>query len=291
MDLESTMETAVSYFPENLGLSGILIDTAYYLPTQLDFVTVTKFLLFFGMSALVICTLGRIVLGRHSSLNHSVSCVMGILFVYAVTVVAYSLFPPEFRQRLAPLPFVTFSKDYLLILQFGKVKFAVMCREILSMIMLAFMINLLDTLIPKGKTVLGWFILRFLAVLLAIAAHNAASQALNTYLPDLLVLYAPTVLLFVLLAMLVLGFMNAILGLFLVIVNPVIGALYTFFFSNIIGKQVTKAFFTSAILVAIFYLLDHSGYTVISLSLSGLTGYIPLTVVSLLLWYLIGHIL
>ena len=91
--------------------------------------------------------------------------------------------------------------------------------------------------------------------------------------------------------MLVLGFVNAVLGLVLTISNPIIGAAYTFFFSNLFGKQFTKAVFTAGILSVILFVINQLDYNFIQLSLSSLITYSPVAFVSLILWYLIGHLL
>ena len=114
---------------------------------------------------------------------------------------------------------------------------------------------------------------------------------INLYIPDLIVSYAPVALLVILIGMIVLGFVNAVLGLILTIVNPVIGGIYTFFFSNLIGKQITKAVFTSAILCAVVYCLEYFGFLVIAISADSLAAYIPLALVSLFLWFFIGFFL
>lgn len=291
MDLQTSMANAVSLFPESLGLSGILIDTTYYIPAELDFITVFQFLLFFAAGALLLSTLGRFVLGRNSSLNHSVSCAMAILFIYAVTIVVYTFEPWNLENFLSPLPFVSFHKDYLILFQFGSAGFLPLCQEVLSLILLALLINLLDLFIPRGDSTGSWLLLRLMSVVLAMGLHLVMNWAFETFLPEFLTTYAPAVLILALLAMMLLGFLNAVLSLFLFIANPVIGALYAFFFSNAIGKQVTKAFFTSAIIFAIAFALDYLGYTVISISIPALAGYVPIVIVSLILWYLIGYLL
>ena len=95
----------------------------------------------------------------------------------------------------------------------------------------------------------------------------------------------------ILIGMIVLGFVNAVLGLILTIVNPVIGGIYSFFFSNLIGKQITKAVFTSAILCAVVYCLEYFGFLVIVISADSLAAYLPLAFVSLILWLFIGFFL
>ena len=87
------------------------------------------------------------------------------------------------------------------------------------------------------------------------------------------------------------GFVSLILGLIISINSPFLGAMYTFFFTSIVGKQVSKAVFSSAILTAIVYLMGYFGYTVISITAASLLTYIPLALVALILWYLSGHLL
>ena len=165
------------------------------------------------------------------------------------------------------------------------------CSEILSLIILAFLVNLLDTLIPRGNSAVGWFFLRILMVLFAMVLHILADWAFKTYLPNVLVTYAPTILLVILAVALLMGLMNLVLSVILTVVNPIFGALYTFFFSNIIGKQLSKAVFTSGIICGVVFLLGYFGCTVICVSAAALSAYIPLAIVLLLLWFLIGWVL
>lgn len=291
MDLESTLETVSAYIPEKARLASILDDAISYIPADLGFGDIIKFLLFFSLASLILSILGRVVLGKRSSLNHSVSSVMAILFIYAVTIVVYTFKPWNLDSLLSPLPFVTFFNDYLVVLPVIGIRPTVLCRELLSLVILAFLVNLLDTFIPRGKSVLSWFLLRFLMIGLAMGLHLVVHWAFNTYLPDVLVTYAPAILLSLLVILLTLGFLNAVLGLVLTIANPVIGAIYSFFFSNIVGKQLTKAVFTTGILSVILYLIEKFGYSFISISTASLTAYVPLALVSLVLWFLIGRLL
>ena len=308
MDLDSTLETIVSNIPEDIDLETAvrviskylpndfdisrLFSTAQeYIPADLDFISMGKFLLLFSAISLLASTLGRVVLGKRSSLNHSLSSAMGILFIYAVTIVVYTFKPWDLEQFLSPLPFLVFAEDYLLIIPIQGAVLSVVCHEVLSLVILAFLVNLLDTFIPKGNSISVWYLLRFLTILLAMALHLAVDWAFDTYMPNVLVTYAPVILLGVLVAMLLLGVLNVVLGAILAIVDPIIGAIYTFFFSNIIGKQLTKAVFTTIVICIIIFLMGYFGFTLISIQTSALLSYIPMAIVMLLLWYVIGHVL
>ena len=282
MNLDATIETIAAVLP---------IDTVSKIPTDLEFGVVIKFLLFYIAGALIMGCLGRIVLGRHSSLNHSLSSAMAILFIYVTTIVVYTFKPWNLESFLSPLPFVTFFNDYMVVMPVIGIRPTVLSRELLSLIMLAFLVNLTDVSLPKGKSILGWCFWRFLSILLSMSLHLMMHWAFDTFLPNVLVTYAPIILLLLLVFMMLLGFLNAILGLVLTITNPLIGAAYTFFFSNIIGKQFTKAFFTAGILSVIIYLMGAFDYNFVNISMMSLTAYGPVAIISLILWYLIGHLL
>ena len=127
--------------------------------------------------------------------------------------------------------------------------------------------------------------------MLAMALHLAVHWLVRHFLPELLVTYAPIVLLVILAAMLLSGALNLILGMVIAMENPFLGAMYSFFFSNVIGKQLCKAVFTTFILCIIFYLMEYFGYTVICITSAALATYIPLALVLLALWFLIGNLL
>lgn len=288
--MESTIETVASTVLDELDLYTTFSSVSK-IPGDIPFGSMMRFLLFLVAGALILSILGRLILGKQSSLNHSISSAMAILFLYASTIVIYALRLWDPNTSFSPLPFITFFQDYLVIMPVVGVQPTILSRELLSLIMLAFSVNLLGILIPKGKSVGTWYILRFLSIGFAMGLHYGVYWAAERFLPNVITTYAPIILLVFLVLMLVLGFLNAILGLVLTISNPIVGAAYTFFFSNLLGKQFTKAFFTAGILSAILFIIDRLGYNFIELSLSSLITYSPVAFVSLILWYLIGHLL
>lgn len=288
-ELEQVITYASAYIPENL--SKVIKHASSYFPKDIDLVSAAEFMLYFTAASLILGVLSRIVLGKRSSLNHALSSAMGILLIYAVTIVVYTFKPWRLELLLSPLPFVTFAGDYLILLPIHDSAFPALCTEILSMVILAFLVNLTDTIMPKGKSIFGWYILRFLTIALCMVLHLAVGWAFRTFLPEVLVTYAPTILLLLLIFMVFSGILSLILGLIITLNSPFLGAMYTFFFSNIIGKQLSKAIFATTILCGIVYLMGFFGYTVISITAAALMAYIPLALLLLLLWYLIGHIL
>ena len=280
---------AAAYIPEEL--SNVIWHAKSYLPVEVDLISAAQFMLYFSAISLILGVMGRLVLGKRSSLNLSVSSAMGILFIYALTVVIYTFHPWKLAALLSPLPFATFSQEYLILLPITDAQFPALCSQILSLVVLAFLVNLVETFAPKGKNIFTWLLLRMLTMAVCMGLHLVVNWAFRTYLPNILVTYAPMILLLILCLCLMSGIVNLLLGLVIATANPFLGAMYTFFFSNIIGKQVSKAVFSSGIICAVLYLLDLFGYTVICISAAALMTYIPLALILLALWYLIGSVL
>lgn len=262
-----------------------------YIPADVDFLSMLPFLGALAAAVLGVGLVFKLVFGRKSELNHALSSALGILFIYAVTIVIYTFNPYELSRYLSPLPFVGFAEEYIVLLPLTGMEFPYLCSQIVSMVILAFLVNLLDSFMPKGEGTVGWILLKVATVVLAMAMHFVVQLGLDTFLPGAVVAYADTILLTILLVLLFLGLLKALLGLVLGAIDPIIGVISAFFFSNIIGKQLSKAVLSTVILTGVVYLLESVGYTVISISAAALTAYIPLLAVLLVLWYVIDHIL
>ena len=100
------------------------------------------------IASLILGFLGRFAFGKKSVLNRSVSAAIGILFIYAATVVIYSTGAP-LERLLSPLPFVHIVDETLVIFTFQGTAFPAVCSELLSMVILAFLVNLLDTWLSR----------------------------------------------------------------------------------------------------------------------------------------------
>ena len=226
------------------------------LPDREQIQRLFPYLTVFAIGLLALGIIGRVILGKRSALNHCVSSAMAVLYVYVASIAIYSFHPWHLDQFLSPLPFVTFGDDYLVLFPFHGPDLHLICTQILPLLIICFLVNLLDTFLPQGKNVITWFLLRFVTIALAMVLHLAAMWAFNTFLPDVLVLYAPMILLGVLVSLLLIGVLNVALGLLLTAINPIFGAIYAFFFSNAIGKEITKAVFTTLLLCLFFGLLE-----------------------------------
>ena len=255
-----------------------------------DSATFLKTFLILAVGTILLGIIGRFVFGKKSALNHSVSSAISILFVYAATVVLYSM-GARYQAFVAPLPFVSFSGTQMDILSFASSDYTVICSELLSMVILAFLANLIDGLLPRGKNIFTWLLFRCLSIVLAMAAHLLVTWLFTTYLPEGLVTYAPTILLGLLILLLLIGALKLIVGAILATVNPLIGAFYTFFFSTVVGKALSKAVLTTLILAAIVAALNYIGCFAVSIASAALIAYIPFLIVLVVIWYVVSRIL
>ena len=269
---------AIIAFVEGLVPAGF--DTAGFLKTAL----------FLMLSSLILSFLGRMIFGKKSVLNQSVSSAIGILFIYAITVCVYS-FGLDLGFLLSPLPFVTISGEYLQVFQYAGVDYTIICDQVLSMIILAFLANLANSCMPQGKNIFTWFFFRCLSIVLGIVLHALATHLLRLWLPEGLLTWAPVILLALLVLMLAVGALKFLVGAVLTTVNPLIALLYTFFFANVIGKQLSKAMLTTLILCAIVYGLNALGWVSGFIGTTALLAYLPFLLILLVIWYISGKLL
>ncbi len=267
------METIISLF----NLIGI------------DFNTFWKAGLVLLLGTILLSVIGRFAFGKRSVLNHAVSSAIGILCIFAITV-ALRTFGTNIEHLIAPLPFVSIDTNTLTLFSFQNAHYTIICGEVLNMIILAFLVNLADNWMPAGKNILTWLIFRIITVVIAYILHLVVVGLLATYLPEGILTYAPVVLLAILLLLLLTGAFKIVIGALISTVNPIIGALYTFFFANIIGKQITKAVLTTLILAGMVIGLQSLGIHTLLISASALVAYLPLLIILIVLWFIVFKI-
>ena len=267
------MESIISYFSE------IGIDIWIFL----------KFSGILLLGSLLLSSVSRFIFKKKTLFSCSITSSIAIIFIYVAMVLILTVVT-DLRFLAAPLPFVTISEESIRFFRFADASYTAVAGELLSMLILAFLVNLVDNWLPKGKGILRWSWWRILTVAIGLLLHYGVTWLFNRYLPLGIVTYAPVILLAILLLMLLTGALRYILGVILATVNPLVAALYTFFFASVIGKQITKAVFTTAILSGIILLLQEMGITTLSLSSGALIAYIPFLLVLVLVWFLISKL-
>lgn len=232
-------------------------------------------------------SIGRFVFGKNSVLADSASSSLGILSIY---LICFILFCSNVNISFLSLPFLTFTQEGASVFSFSGWDYRLICGQVLNAIILAFAMNLIDRWLPKGKNLFTFLLFRALCIVGATLCYTALIFLANKYLPIDFMLYAPAVLLGILVLMLATGALKVIVGVVLSTVNPLIAALYTFFFANIIGKQITKAVFTTVLITACAYLLDYLKVAFIPFSTDALFLFAPGLLIILIIWRILRKI-
>ncbi len=251
-------------------------------PPGFDWYHFFKTLLILAAAVLILGLLARLLFGRKSLLNHSLSSAISILFIYIITVCIHSL-GVDLNFLLTPLPFVSIRGDYLQI----SLELSALASQLLSMVILSFLANLADSWLPNGKGIFGWFFFRCISVLLAMLLHLIVTSIIAALLPAIFLLWTPRILLAALLLMLLLGAIKVVFS----VTSPLFHTLHHFFFKHTVGKMVYQAVLTTVVLTAIVYALDYFGVNAIYVASSALVGYLPILLILLGIWFVIGHML
>lgn len=257
---------------------------------KINLLQYSKFLCILIFGILLITSLTRFLFGKKNQINLAVTSAMEILCVYVINVVIYAL-GLHLQQFITPLPFVTMVEDYLILYPILSAEFVDICHHVLKLLIIAFLVNLINEIIPEGKHLITWFLLRLITVAIAVAAIYFAELGLNTFVPQGIYDIAPTVLLCCLVALVLLGSLKVLVGAVMAFLDPVIAALYTFFFSNVIGRALAKAMVSTALLTGLVAALDYLNITVVLIAASALSAYLPLLLIVVALWYIVGRIL
>ncbi len=263
---------------------------ASLVPAGFDAAAFLKGGLLLLFTTLAVALLARLIFGKESVLSRSVSSAISILFIYVITIVILS-YGVDLKFILSPLPFVEVNGDYLELLIYSTDNYPYICNQLLAMIILAFLTNLADGWLPKGKHFPGWLFFRCLSVVIAMFLHLVVNAIFTAFLPEGLLTWAPVVLLGLLVLMLLLGVLKLLVGALLSSVHPLLGFFYSFFFANAVGKQISKAMLTTALLAGMVYLLHAMGCSAIYIASSALAAYAPFLILLLALWFLVGRIL
>jgi len=260
---------------------------SYFSGIGLDFPGFLKFAAFLLLGALLISSVSRFIFRKQTLLGSAISSSIAIIFIYVVMVLIL-IMVPSLQFLVTPLPFALISQESIRFFSFDGAGYTAIASQVLSMIILAFLVNLVDNWMPRSKHLLKWLFWRCLTVAIGVILHYIVTWLFHRYLPQGIALYAPAVLLAILVIMLLTGALRFLVGVLLTTVNPLIAALYTFFFANVVGKQLTRAVLTTGILSGVIVLLQNRGIAVLSLASGALVAYVPFLLVLIVVWYAVS---
>ncbi len=247
------------------------------------------FLVVLIIGFLLISSMFRFLFGKRAQIGKSITSAMEILCLYVLWIAIFCLGLP-WDLFVEPLPFLSIKNGYFQVFSIISSDFGNTCTQFLKLLMIAFLVNLMNSIIPEGKKIVVWLFLRVITVLLAIVVNYVLDVALQMWLPQGFGQYAPLILIGVLALLIALGSLKLIVGMTLFVANPLIGALYTFFFSNLIGRALARSIISAGMITALVYCLNTLGIFTIALTFSTMVSLLPLFLIVILLWYGIDRI-
>lgn len=257
------------------------------LPESFDIYSYAMNLLIAIVAIFVVTGICRISFGKGSILNGGIASAIAILTIYVVTVLIYS-FGSKLHILFEPLPFVTVSEDYLTVFPIFDATLHSVCNEFVNMTILAYVMNLLETWLPKGDKLGSWFSFRFFALAIAVCLHYCINLLLTTVFKDSFLTVLPLYLLGITLLAFLLGCLKMIVGGEGAFVKNFLGAFHTFFFTKDMGKQLMRALTTSLLLTMLVYVLNYLSYTTVAIAAVTFFAYFPIILIGLVLWYIIA---
>lgn len=256
----------------------------------IDWLTAIRTALMFAAVAFAAGVLLRVCFGKGAKITRAVSASLSILMIYLAAVLIY-LFLPQYRSELASLPFVTVDEYRFVLWQLPKLADSVLYGALLRLFVLAVLVNLLEVVLPDGESFGKWYFWRCLTVLTGLVLYRLLCGLADQYVPELLNQWAKPVVLLLWAIILLSGILKVLLTLVLTAVHPVIGALYAFFFSNLLGRQFSKSILTTLILTGLVGTLNRLGFYQFAFSDFSLLSYGPTCVILTLTLYLFGKFL
>lgn len=254
--------------------------------------TILDYVLFFLIAALgflLISSLFRFLFGKKNQLGKAITSAMEVLCLYLLCIVIYS-FGIHWDIFLNPLPFISMADGQMQIFPIIGAEFMDICAQFAKLLLVCFLVNLMNSIIPEGRKFWLWLILRVVTVVLVVFVNYGLDLALNAWLPDGIAQIAPLILIATLVLLILLGSLKLIVGIGLFVANPVIGALYTFFFSNFIGRSLARAILSAALITALVYLMNSLGILAMTITAASIVLLVPALFIVVLLWYIVDRI-
>lgn len=267
-----------------------ILPTVTTLAAGIDWFSIAKAAFYLAAAVCILGCLLRLVFGKGSSLVRSVSACLSVALIYIADILIFK-FIPSLRRSIASLPFLSIDADAFYLWDIASLPAASLYPALLQSFLLAFLVNLLETLLPHGKKFVSWYFLRLLTVIAALGVYSLISGLILSFAPEVYGALAGWILVGIWAFIGLLGIAKWLMALAVAVINPVLGALFAFFFSNSFGKQFTKAILTTLLTLVIFIVLYSMGFTGFVFDSFTLASYGPSCLIAMAALYLFGKLL
>lgn len=250
---------------------------------------------FLGFVIAVVFILGvliRVIHQKKSKYNHALASSLALLFAYTVLMWLHGGFLTDLvKDALEVLPLIDYDGEKVKLFQFAGNDAKTICAEYLHVFILSFILIGLDDLIPDAKNGFAWILLQMFITVVTLVLYWFVVNCIDHFFPDLLNTFAPLILVAILAFMALLAILKVILGLLLVAVNPLLGAISAFFSTSPVGQAVGKAALCALLLFAVcIYMGNHDMSSFVLADMNFIVCVLPMAVI-VGLWFVVGSIL
>lgn len=206
----------------------------------------------------ILAGISRLVLKESENVIASAASCVQLVLVGLSAIALYVAFP-SLGQTLPQLPFLNLHAYGCSLLSPAQLESHSLFPALLRLFLLALLINLWEELLPKSKKIAPWLLLRVLSAAGSLCCYFLLCEVLQRYCPQLLNQWAMAIVLSILGCVCLLGICKGLLTIAAAVVHPLLGLLFAFFFSHIIGRQLTRAVITGTLFLGLAWYLGESG--------------------------------
>ena len=225
--------------------------------------------------------------GKDGPLPDAVSSTLAILLIYTISVTGFIGGEPfdSLQEYLPPLPFLTLDTHTVSVIQLESIGLDRLCSEIVYFMILAAMVNLADSMLPRGEHFIPWIFFRTITIAVPIILFGMIPTDIATDFSDFGAVNSPYILMAIVGVMMAVGCLKYFVGFAIATVNPILAALYTFFVAGVTGQLISKTLLTTLFIFLIIWGLHFTNLSVISPDPYGIYLYGALICLLTALWY------
>jgi hypothetical protein len=142
----------------------------------------------------LIAGLLRLITGKRGTAVGSVSVTLDALILFLLATLL-PLYAPAVASYLPPLPFVSIDSGILTLIPIPELSREILCLQLIHLFLIAFLFGLADVLLPEGRNIVIWILLRAVTILLIFTCIWFLNKLNESLVPDYIQTYAPIILL------------------------------------------------------------------------------------------------
>lgn len=236
------------------------------------------------IAVFILAGLARLALGEVSNVIPAAGSCVQLVLVGLIATALYAAFP-SLGQMLSQMPFLNLFANGFRLISPAQLEYNALFPALMRLFLLAFVINFWEELLPKSKKFVSWLLMRLFSAVGSLCCYFLLCGALQRYFPQIFNQWAMAIVLSILGCFCLLGICKGLLTLAAVVVHPLLGLLFSFFFSHVIGRALTRAVITCALFLGLAWYLGANGICCFDLQL------LPVSLLTMAVRYMLDRLM